>query len=127
MTNEIIEMFISGGKTMAEIAKATGKTRNAVSGIIARARAQGKVPYKERGKAMARKRSKLPFALPDSSGVLFMDREQGQCAFPLWPTHGETPYNEKRCCGMPTSDNASYCHYHIGVSTRKKKVECTTQ
>lgn len=46
-----------------------------------------------------------------TKGIPFMERQDGQCAFPLWADRSVTPLSEKRVCGQPVEPGlpAPYC------------------
>lgn len=44
--------------------------------------------------------------------VHFLDRQTGQCAYPLWGLERNPPVSAQLVCGLPVHDDSPYCSGH---------------
>lgn len=116
----------NAGKTYSQIAYSLDISRNAIAGIIFRARQGGKV---EREKSPRQMRAvRLPVAefrkeppKPVDPGqpyvaarIAFFDLQPRHCRWPLW--EGEVALSDKRFCGIQVEAGQSYCEHCYGLS-----------
>lgn len=124
----ILRELIAEGASLSEAAAQLGRTYDSVKrrawvlGLRTRKAAAPKQPNWNRPPSSTSRAAptplRRPVAVADGKPVLFLDRRDGQCCWPLW----EPPARTGMVCGAATGSVVeSYCAGHHAVAWRKQE------
>lgn len=123
----------NAGKSYGQIARDLDVSRNAIAGIIFRARQAGKVERDKNPRQMRavfvpvetiRKEPPRTIEPGDdyvASRISFFDLQARHCRWPLWK--GDVPFSEKLYCGNAVEEGKSYCAHCSGLSYAPRRTD----
>ena len=122
--------LFNSGHSASEVAREYGVSRNAILGLVHRARHQKNAPVRSRSRSRRKVRReeghrRKPRQLkprpishaPDENPVPFLERADNQCCYPLWEDDAPPEkLSEGMVCGAPVcrkhSAQPAYCAHH---------------
>ncbi len=123
----------SAGKSYGQIARDLDVSRNAIAGIIFRARQAGKVEREKSPRQMRavfvpieRIRKEPPKTIEPgdtylASRISFFDLQARHCRWPLWA--GDVAFSEKLFCGNAVEEGKSYCAHCNELSVAPRRTD----